>query len=385
MPWEEICSMDARMSFLVQVNESDESFAALCRRYGISRKTGYKWVERYEQQGPAGLKDRPPLAIHHPDRVPEALVDILVATRKEHPFWGPKKLRAWLLQHRPEHLWPAASTIGDKLQDHGLIRPRRRRVRAPMSLDPLAPTHQANDTWCVDFKGHFALGDKTRCHPLTLTDQHTRYLLKCEGFTEPRFEPVRHHFELAFREYGVPARIRSDNGPPFATVGMGGLSKLSVWWIQLGIIPERIEPGKPQQNGRHERMHKTLKEETTQPSCATMVEQQRRFDRFRRIYNDERPHEALGQKTPASRYCTSPRSLPDKLCPPAYPETMKLRRVDSCGRICFFGKHLFSRLLANQPVGLEPIDEDTWAVHYGPVLLAEIHVRNRIGRMVRAG
>src|SRR5579864_8151748 len=187
MPWKEICPMDERMSFLVQVNESDESFSALCRRYEISRKTGYKWIARYEQEGPPGLQDRRPLAVSHPDRVADDLVDIIVATRKEHPYWGPKKLLAWLKEHRPEHGWPAASTIGDKLHDHGLIRPRRRRVRAPMSVDPLAPTLLPDDTWCIDFKGHFVLGDKTRCYPLTVTDQHTRYLLKCEAMTEPRF------------------------------------------------------------------------------------------------------------------------------------------------------------------------------------------------------
>jgi transposase InsO family protein len=273
------------MSFLTQVNESDESFAALCRRYGISRKTGYKWCDRYEEQGPRRLHDRQPLALTHPHRVADEQVDVIVALRKEHPFWGPKKLLAWLEQHRPEQAWPAASTMGDVLQRNGLIRPRRRRVRAPMSADPLAPTNQSNDTWCVDFKGHFALGDKTRCYPLTLTDQHSRYLLKCEAMTEPKFLPVQHQFELAFCEYGLPLRIRSDNGPPFASVGLGGLSQLSVWWIQHGIVPERIEPGQPQQNGRHERMHKTLKQETANPPAACLIEQQRVFDRFRHLYN----------------------------------------------------------------------------------------------------
>jgi putative transposase len=385
MSWKEICPMDERMSFLVQVNESDESFAALCRRYEISRKTGYKWIARYEQEGPPGLKDRRPLAASHPDRVADDLVDIIVATRKEHPYWGPKKLLAWLKEHRPEHVWPAASTIGDKLHDHGLIRPRRRRVRAPMSVDPLAPTQLPNDTWCIDFKGHFALGDKTRCYPLTVTDQHTRYLLKCEAMTEPRFEPVQRQMDLAFREYGLPQRIRSDNGPPFASIGLGGLSKLSVGWIKLGIVPERIEPGQPQQNGRHERMHKTLKQETANPPSASLVEQQRVFDRFRHVFNDDRPHEALGQKPPASRYCTSLRVLPDKPRSPVYSDSMKVRRVDSSGRLTFFGHHPLSMCLAKEPVGLEPIDEDTWELFYGPVLLAELHVRNKQARLQRVG
>jgi putative transposase len=376
MPWKEICRMEERMSFLVQVNESDESFAALCRRYGISRKTGYKWVDRCEQGG--GLENRPPVAHAHPDRVRDELVDIIVATRKQYPFWGPKKLLAWLQEHRPEHAWPAASTIGDKLQEHGLIRPRRRRVRAPMSVDPLAPTTLANDTWCVDFKGHFALGDKTRCYPLTLTDQESRFLLKCEGMTEPKFLPVQREFELAFREFGLPLRIRSDNGPPFATVGLGGLSALAVGWIKYGITPERIEPGQPQQNGRHERMHRTLKQETANPPAASLLEQQRRFDRFRRIFNHERPHEALGQRPPASRYCNSVRALPDKPRSPAYADSMEVRRVNKSGFFSFHGaSHRLSMCLAGEPVGLEPIDEDTWELFYGPVLLAELHIRNK--------
>jgi putative transposase len=384
MPWNEICSMDERMKFLVEINESDDSLSALCRRFGISRKTGYKWIERYEKAGPAGLVDRRPLARSHPDRVPDVLVDTLVATRKEHPFWGPKKILAWLEEKQPEQDWPAASTISDKLKAHGLIRPRRRRIRAPMSLDPLAAVDQPNDTWCTDFKGHFALGDKTRCYPLTLTDQHTRYLLKCEGLTEPRFEAVRPHYELAFREYGMPSRMRSDNGPPFASLAMGGLSRLSVWWIQLGIVPERIEPGKPQQNGRHERMHRTLKQETANPPCASMLEQQRRFDAFRHRFNDERPHEALGQKTPASRYDSSRCAFPDKLRAPVYPETMTIRRIDASGRLTFHGTHPLCGLLAGQCVGLEPVDEDTWEVFYGPVLLANVHVRQKKGRLERA-
>ena len=384
VPWKEICLVKERMSFLTQVNESDESFAALCRQHGISRKTGYKWVNRFEQGQDVSLANRQPLAASHPCRVPDAVVDLIVAARKEHPYWGPKKLKAWLEQTRPEQAWPAPSTIGDKLQEHGLVRPRRRRIRVPMSLDPLAPVGAPNETWCVDFKGHFELGDKTRCYPLTVTDQYSRYLLKCEGLVEPKFEPVKVQFERVFREFGVPQRIRSDNGPPFASVAVGGLSKLSVWWIQLGILPERIEPGQPQQNGRHERMHKTLKQETANPPSRSMVEQQRIFDRFRGVFNDERPHEALGQKPPSSRYCTSARALPSKLEPPAYPTSMKVHRVDASGRLSFFGTyHQLTSVLAGQSVGLEAIDEDTWELFYGPILLAEMHVRNKRARLER--
>jgi putative transposase len=366
------------------VNESDESLAALCRRFGISRKTGYKWIERYEQGGPEGLLDRRPLAHTHPDRVADTVVDAVLEVRKQYPFWGPKKILAWLENRRPEETWPAASTIGDKLKTYGLIRPRRRRLRVPMSLDPLAAADSPNDTWCIDFKGNFVLGDKTRCYPLTLTDQYTRYLLLCEGMTEPRFEPVQRYLTRAFREFGMPRRIRSDNGPPFASLGWGGLSRLSVWWIQLGVMPERIEPGKPQQNGRHKRMHKTLKEKTANPPGASALEQQRVFDRFRGTFNDDPPHEALGQKTPGSRYACSHRAFPDKLRAPLYPETMLVRRVDSHGRFAFFGSHQLTATLAGQPVGIESIDEDTSDLFYGPVLLGTLHVRNRKARLERA-
>src|SRR5262245_42662527 len=254
--------MDERLLFINMVNESDETFAALCERFGISRKTGYKWVARYEALGPAGLAERRPIAHTFPHRMPDDVLDKVIELRKEHPKWGPKKLRA-RLGALGVPMVPAASTIGDALKKHGLIRPRRRRVHPPMYPLPLVPTAHPNDTWCTDFKGHFALGDKTRCHPLTISDQVTRYLLKCEGVTNPDTRTVRPHFERAFREFGLPTRIRSDNGAPFASLGAGGLSELSVWWIQLGIVPERIEPGHPEQNGRHERMHRTLKDEVT--------------------------------------------------------------------------------------------------------------------------
>jgi putative transposase len=233
--------------------------------------------------------------------------------------------------------------------------------------------------------GHFALGDKTRCHPLTLSDHVARYLLKCEALTQPTDEQVRPHFERAFREFGLPDRMRSDNGPPFATNTFGGLSALSVWWIKLGIVPERIEPGQPQQNGRHERLHKTLKQDTAMPPAETFPEQQRCFDRFRHVYNDIRPHEALSQKTPASRYYASRRPMPSSPRSPDYPDTMKVRRVDGAGRFKFRGADtvMLTRLLANEPIGLEPIDEETWQIFYGPLPLAELRLRGKDVRLQR--
>jgi hypothetical protein len=244
-------------------------------------------------------------------------------------------------------------------------------------VEPLAVGSQPNEVWCVDFKGHFALGDKTRCHPLTLTDHASRYLLKCEALTEPTEAAVAVHFDRAFREYGLPDRMRSDNGAPFATKALGGLSSLSVGWIKLGILPERIEPGHPEQNGRHERMHKTLKAETASPPSPDLREQQRSFDRFRYVFNDERPHEALKQKPPASRYERSRRVMPAAPKSPEYPDSMQTRRLDGAGRLKFKGHtELLTKLLAHEPVGLEPIDEDTWEIFYGSIPIAELRIRN---------
>jgi transposase InsO family protein len=370
--------LDQRIRFITDVNDSQESFAALCRRFGISRKTGYKWWERYEEYGPAGLEERLPIARHCPHKTADELAAALIEVRKQHPTWGPKKLKARLEALGRKDV-PAASTIGDLLKRYGLVRPRRRRVYPPsMTPQPLADARVPNDTWCVDFKGHFALGDKTRCHPLTITDQVSRYLLKCEAVDKPDIEHVKPHFERVFHEFGLPWRIRSDNGPPFATTGIGGLSALSVWWIKLGIEPERIEPGKPQQNGRHERMHKTLKDEVARAPEANLQSQQLSFDRWRHEYNDIRPHEALDQQTPASQYTASRRVMPAVLSSPEYPETMVVRRVRSNGRFSWQGQDvLLTTLLRSEPVGLEPIDEQRWRLHYGPVVLAELTMRGK--------
>ena len=378
MPWKEVRIVDERVQFITEVNKVEDSFSAVCRRFGISRKTGYKWCERYEEYGPAGLVERAPIALTCPHKTADELVEALVELRKEHPSWGPKKLKA-RLQALGRSDVPAASTIGDLLKKHGLVRPRRRRVYPPaMTPQALVEATLPNDTWCVDFKGHFALGDKTRCYPLTLTDQVTRYLLKCESVDKPDVVHVRPHFERAFREFGLPLRMRSDNGPPFATTGIGGLSELSVWWIKLGIAPERIEPGKPQQNGRHERMHKTLKDEVANKPEADRRAQQLSFDRFRHEYNDVRPHEALAQQTPASQYTTSRRVMPATLSSPEYPETMAVRRLPANGCLSWQGRAVYlSELLSGEPVGIETLSEDRWRLHSGPVLLAELTMRGK--------
>lgn len=384
MPWKETSRVDGRMAFIVDVQTKDEPFSVLCRRYGISRTTGYLWVERYEAFGPSGLEDRAPVASTHPNQLPDAVGDRIVLARKEHPTWGPKKLRAWLSEQHPELVLPAASTIGELLKRRGLVRPRRRRLRVPLHADPLDPCARPNAVWCADFKGHFALGDKSRCHGLTITDGFSRYLLKCEALSEPTTAPVCVQFRFAFQEFGLPDRIRTDNGAPFASAALGGLSALSVWWIKLGIVPERIEPGHPEQNGRHERMHRTLKAEATQPPGADLAEQQRLFDRFRYEYNDVRPHEALEQKPPSRLYVSSARPYPERPRSPEYGQEFLVRKTDAQGRLKRKGKNLvLAPFLGTEPIGLRPIDEDRWELFYGPVplgVLDETHAEPRILR-----
>lgn len=371
MPWKEIRVVDERVRFIAAVQEDPKgNFAQLCRRFGIHRSKGYKWVQRYNELGPPGLADRKPVAHECPHRTPNEVVDCIVAMRKEHPYDGPKKLRVRLLQQHPRLLLPAASTIGDILDRYGLIRPRRARLRVPPHPSPLEPCQQPNDVWCVDFKGHFALGDGSRCYPLTISDGASRYLIKCEALAEPKEAPVRRHFELAFREFGLPTRIRSDNGPPFASKALGGLSKLSVWWIQLGILPERIEPGQPQQNGRHERMHRTLGEQTANPAAATASDQQRVFDRFRHDYNEQRPHEALGQTPPCAHYEPSLRIMPDRPRAPEYGSDFVVRLVNLHGQFSWKSTMLkVGTLLNEQPIGLKQVDDDEWELFYGPLLI----------------
>jgi len=383
--WRESCVVDERLRFIAAVAESDEPFAELCRQFGVSRKTGYKWVDRYEQHGPGALEDRAPVAKRHPHRLPAAVADLFVQARKAHPRWGPKKLRALVGAEHPELVMPAVSTIGEVLKRSGLIRPQRRRLRVPLHSSPLEPSDRPNGLWAADFKGHFALRDRSRCHPLTISDDYSRYLLKCEGMSEPKLGPAQAHFELAFREFGMPERIRTDNGPPFASTCLGGLTELSVWWIKLGIVPERIEPGKPEQNGRHERMHRTLKDEVTKPPCATLAEQQRAFDRFRHEYNDLRPHEALAQKPPAKLYVTSGRTYSGRLREPEYGDDVIVRRTDARGRLDRRGKKLsLTPLLGREAIGLREVGDGRWELLFGPVLLGILDETGGEPRVIRA-
>jgi len=360
--------MDERTRFVAQWLEGGESMAELCRRHGISRTAGYKWTARYEREGPAGLEDRSRARLTQPHAVPDKVVEAILSARAAHPTWGPAKLLAWLAAHRPRLPLPSCSTAGDILRRHGLTVPRRRARRATPSSQPLAHADAPGAVWCVDFKGWFRTGDGVRCDPLTLTDACSRYLLRCRGFAgPPGLERTMAAMEAAFREHGIPARMRSDNGPPFGSTGLAGLTRLSAWWIRLGIAPERIEPGKPQQNGRHERFHLTLKRETASPPASSLRRQQERFDAFAREYNGERPHQALGQRTPASVHAPCAREW-SPAREPQYPGDMTVRRVHQGGRIKWNGREVnVTRGLECQPVGLLPVDEGVWDVYYGPV------------------
>lgn len=373
MPWQEVCPMDVRMRFVAAVIAEEDSMTALCEEYGISRRIGYKWLARYQSEGPTGLGERR----RGPRRVPWAITiaqaEAIIGLRRRHQSWGPKKLRAKLHALAPEQRWPALSTIGDLLRRKGLSHGRRRRRRAtPTTRSELRPALAPNDIWCVDFKGWFRTGDGAQCYPLTVTDSFSRYLLCCR-VTTPDYEGCRPKFEQLFREFGLPATILSDNGPPFASLAAGGLSRLSVWWVKLGIGPARIVPGKPQQNGRHERMHRTLKAETAKPSAANLAAQQRRFDQFRAEFNHKRPHEALGQTVPASHYMPSARPYPAHLKDPVYPDDYERRRVRHNGQIKWQGELVFiAGPLSGEVIGLCENDDGNAQAYFGPVHLGTI-------------
>ena len=377
MPFKETCVLDETVRFVMACLEGEDSMTALCHRFGISRQWGYELVRRYRDRGPAGLEARS-RAPHRPGQAMAAeIADAIIAVRCAHPSWGPKKLRAVLLRRAPQTAWPAASSMGDLLRREGLVRSRRRR-RVPLAVSrPFAAVEAPNDLWCIDFKGWFRTRDGERCDPLTLSDADSRYLLACRAM-RPIAAEVDRVSDAAFREYGLPRAIRSDNGPPFASTGAGGLTRLAVKWIKLGIRLERTDPGSPQQNGRHERMHATLKAETAAPPADTLAAQQRRFDRFRTLYNQERPHEALGQETPASHYRPSARRYPRRIEEPHYDAEHAVRRVRSNGEIRWGGELIFlSETLIGEPVGIAETESGDWIVSFADLALGRIDRRSR--------
>ncbi len=368
MPWNESSAACEQRVFIERWSMGEESVSELCRRFGISRKTGYKRINRFKEDGYEGLGDRISAPHSHPNATSPEVARQLIEAKRARPTWGPKKLVAWLRAEAPEAPWPAPSTAGAILDQAGLVkRRRRRRSTAPWS-EPFAEAIDANDVWCIDFKGWFRTGDGKRVDPLTVQDAALRYLLACAGLAQPRTAQVRRVIDRVFREYGLPRTIRTDNGPPFASVGLGGLTTLSIWWIKLGIIPERIEPGHPEQNGRQERFHRTLDEETASPPQPNERSQQRAFDTFRNDYNEVRPHEALGQQPPSSVYRPSHREYPRRAESPEYASGVTVRRVRTNGQIKWNGGLVYlSEALKGEPVGLVQQDPRYWTVIYGPL------------------
>lgn len=378
MPWKETCVMDERLKFVGEYLKQERSVSALCRQFGISRKTGYKLIGRYADEGAGGLFDRSRAPLGHPQEVSQEMVLLVLSIRDAHASWGPKKVWDWLCGHCPVVPLPSASTIGRILARHGRIVPRLHRRRTPPYTQPFVSCTKANDVWCADFKGWFRTGDRLRCDPLTVTDAFSRYALACRALPRTTQGLVRPVFEMLFREYGLPWAIRTDNGAPFASTALAGLSLLAVWWIKLGILPERIDPGHPEQNGRHERFHRTLKAETISPPQATLAKQQAAFDIFCLEYNQERPHQALGGKTPTGLYTASPRPYPTRTPQIAYPDHMIVRTVRPGGQFRWKGSELFlSETLIGEPIGLEQLDDRYHQIYFGPIPLAKLDNKTR--------
>jgi putative transposase len=375
VPWRKMSAVDAREMFIREYLEGLDTMTELCERHGISRQTGYTWVERYEAGGTAGLQERSRRPHHSPTATPPVVIDALLDARRRHRSWGPKKLLgpSWALAQRP-----ARSTASAILQRAGLVRAARRRGR-PGHPGPPAPAEaQPNAVWTVDFKGQFRVGG-TWCYPLTVIDRCTRYVLACHPLPSVDTVGAQRVFRRVFQQYGLPERVRSDNGVPFATAwAVGRLSPLAVWWIRLGIVPELIEPGCPQPNGRHERFHRTLKAETTQPPAPTWAAQQQRFVRYRQAFNHDRPHEALGQRPPAHFYAPSSRAYPPVLPPLVYPDDCDVRHVGASGSIAWGGRRVFvSHVLAHEEVAFRPLEDGLWTVYFGPVLLGQFDERRK--------
>lgn len=364
MPWKECSVMEERLRFVARILEG-EAVTDVCREFGISRKTGYKILARYRDEGPAALNDRSRRPVRYANQLPPQIEGLIVSLKTGKPHWGARKIRELLIRRLPGDLRvPAQSTIHAVLDRHGLVaRIGRRRNRAQGT--PLSAGNKPNDLWCVDFKGEFRLGNTQYCYPLTVTDHASRYLLLCEALDSVRESSAIQAFQHLFAERGLPDAIRSDNGVPFASPNaLFNLSKLSVWWLRLGIAIERIKPGNPQQNGRHERMHLTLKKETTRPPNMNSLQQQARFDEFLSEFNTERPHEALGMKRPADIYVPSSKpysGLPEL----AYPLHDREALVTACGRICMHRKKInVSTVLAGQKLGIKEVDEGIWLISF---------------------
>lgn len=383
MPWLETDVIKERTRFVLSYESGLFTMSELCERFGISRQTGYVLWERYQAQGLAGLEDRARGPKSSPHKTSSEVEKALLEIRRAHPNWGPVTLLLRLAKVAPHLALPAASTVGEILKRHGLISARKRRTRHRHPGRPYVEMRAPNDVWTADFKGEFLTRDHRYCYPLTIADGCSRYLLCCRGQPSVAYLGARAGFEAAFRTHGLPLQILTDNGTPFASCAIGGLSRLSVWWIKLGIQPVRIEPGRPDQNGRHERMHRTLKADATRPPAANLASQQRVLERFRRCYNEERPHRALDGAVPAAHYHASSRAYPERIPEVPYPGHFRTPKVSDNGCIKWRGRNIFvSEVLAGERLGFEPIDDGIWSVHFGPLWLARFDERD--GRLIDA-
>jgi putative transposase len=379
MPWQEQSPMEQRLQLVREYLSGLFSMSELAEQYSVSRKTAYKWVARYvaSEEDVTALRDQSRRPHTSPTATDPAVVEALLALRRRHPRRGPKKLLKLGMTQHPTWAWPSRSTASELLKQAELVTSPRRRPAPRRLPSTLAPITGPNATWTTDFKGQFRTGDGQYCYPLTLRDGWSRFVLRCDGLLAPTLADTQRRFARAFAEYGLPDRMRSDNGIPFAGLGLAGLSRLTVWWIRLGIVPERIAPGRPEQNGSHEQFHAVLKAHTARPPAANLRAQQRRFDRFRREYNEDRPHEALGQQPPTSVYTPSPRRFPEHLPAIEYPGHLEVRRVSTSGCIGWRNAQLFvSETLAGEWVALEEVADGLWTLFFATIALARFDERH---------
>jgi len=382
MPWKVINQLDLKIQLVKDWNDGYSSITDLSHKYGVSRPTIYKWLERYEQVGIEGLKEKSRAPQKCPHRTSQEILDLVIQEKLKNRKRGPRKIRAQLKRKHPERTFPAVSTIAYWLKKEGLVEPRKRRSHVPPYTEPFFECNAPNDVWSVDYKGQFYMKDGQVCYPLTLSDNFSRFILGCQALEGPRYDPTRHVLESTFREYGLPMAIRSDNGTPFAGRCIGGLSRLMIWWILLGIVPERITKGSPQENGRHERMHRTLKSDALNPVAENLKEQQKAFDLYRHDYNNDRPHEALNDQVPSDFYEKSKRAYIERPHPPEYGPDCLVRHVRQNGEIKFVGRMFYlTELLAGLPVGLKEIEDGLWQLQFSFYTLGSIDLRkNKIVR-----
>jgi putative transposase len=378
MPWKVINKMGLKVELVNSWDRGCFSISDLSQKYAVSRPTVYKWLRRHKHLGVDGLKEQSRAPKNCPHRTSKAILDLVIQEKLKNRKRGPRKVRAQLKRQYPDLKLPAVSTLSYWFKKEGLVTPRKRRYRVPPYTEPFKECSAPNQVWSMDYKGQFFTGNRRLCYPLTLSDNFSRLLLKCQALPGPRYIPTKEVLISAFREYGLPEAIRSDNGTPFAGKCLGGLSRLSIWFIQLGIIPERIQKGCPQDNGRHERMHRTLKSDALDPVARNLNQQQKAFDHFRYDYNHNRPHESLNDQTPIEHHQRSNRPYVEEPHEPGYDHDCIVRRVRHGGRVKFMGRLLYlTKLLAGQPVGLKQIADDLWQIQYGFYVLGSVDLRKK--------